>query len=318
MSFRPHSLPRRAFLRQASAAFGLAALGSPLRAAGKEAATFGLGYTLYGMKSLPLNEALKTCAQIGYDSVELCLLDGYPTAAAQFGAAERAQLRETLASLKLKVSGLMENINPLSDDAQQAKIIERIKAAGQLAHDVSPGAVPPLETVLGGKPAEWDQVKDRMVERLQGWGKAAEEAKITIAIKAHIMNAVQTPERLLWLWKAVNHPAIQLAYDYSHFQVQKLGLEETMDAILPHTRFIHVKDVSGTPEKVAFLLPGEGTIDYGAYFKKLQAFGYKGDVVVEVSGMIFKKPDYEPKEAARKSFAGLKAGLDAAGLVRLR
>jgi len=318
MSSRPLPLSRRTFLRQASAAFGVAALSSPLRAQEKPAATFGLGYTLYGMKSLTLDDALKTCAQIGYDSVELCLLDGYPTAAAQFGSAERAQLRETLASLKLKVSGLMENISPLGDDAQQAKIIERIKAAGQLAHDVSPAAVPPLETVLGGKPAEWDQLKDRMVERLQAWGKAAEEAKITIAIKAHIMNAVQTPERLLWLWKAVNHPAIQLAYDYSHFQVQKLGLEETMDTILPHTSFIHLKDVSGTPEKVAFLLPGEGTIDYGAYFKKLQSFGYKGDVVVEVSGMIFKKPDYEPKAAAQKSFNALTAGLAAAGLARKR
>lgn len=318
MSSRPHFFPRRAFLRQASAAFGLAALGSHLRAQEKPAATFGLGYTLYGMKSLTLDDALKTCAHIGYDSVELCLLDGYPTTPAQFGSSERAQLRATLASLKLKVSGLMENFSPLGDDAQHSKIIERIKAAGQLAHDVSPTAVPPLETVLGGKPAEWDQVKDRMVERLQAWGKAAEEAKITIAIKAHIMNAVQTPERLLWLWKAVNHPAIQLAYDYSHFQVQKLGLEETMDAILPHTSFIHVKDVSGTPEKVAFLLPGEGTIDYGAYFKKLQTFGYKGDVVVEVSAMLFKKPEYEPKEAARKSFAGLTTGLAAAGLVRKR
>lgn len=316
MSPRPHSVSRRAFLHQASAALGLAALGAPLHAQEKAAATFGLGYTLYGMKSLTLDDALKTCAQIGYDSVELCLLDGYPTTPAQFGAAERAQLRATLAALKLKVSGLMENINPLSDDAQQAKILERIKAAGQLAHAISPAAIPPLETVLGGKPAEWDQVKDRMVERLQAWGKAAEEAKITIAIKAHIMNAVQTPERLLWLWKAVNHPAIQLAYDYSHFQVQKLGLEETMDAILPHTRFIHVKDVSGTSEKVAFLLPGEGTIDYGAYFKKLQRFGYKGDVVVEVSAMLFKKPDYEPKVAAQKSYAGLTAGLAAAGLAR--
>ncbi len=109
--------------------------------------------------------------------------------------------------------------------------------------------------MLGGKPAEWDQIKDRMVANLRAWAKAAEEAKIVIAIKAHVMNAVQTPERLLWLWQTVNHPAIQLAYDYSHFQVQGLAFDETFAAILPHTSFIHVKDVSGTPEKVKFLLP---------------------------------------------------------------
>jgi inosose dehydratase len=297
------SLSRRTFLGQTTAVLGLTALGAPLRAQDKAAASFGLGFTLYGMKALALDDALKTCADIGYDGVELCLLDGYATTPAQFGAADRTKLRESLAALKLRVSGLMENFSLLADDAQQAKILERIKAAGQLAHDVSPEALPPLETVLGGKPAEWDEAKERMAERLHGWARAAEEAKIVLAIKAHVMSAVQNPERLLWLWRAVSHPAIQLAYDYSHYQVEGLALDETLDAILPHTSFIHVKDVSGTPEKVAFLLPGEGTIDYGAYFKKLQEFGYRGDVVVEVSAMLFKKPEYDPKEAARKSFA---------------
>jgi len=311
-------LSRRTFLRHTIAALGLAALSVSSRAENKVTASFGLGFTLYGMKSLPLDEALKTCAEIGYNGAELCLLDGYPTAPAQFGAAERAKLRESLASLKLRISGLMENFSLVADDAKQAQILERIKAAGQLAHELAPDALPPLETVLGGKPAEWDQVKDRMAERLHTWAKAAEEAKIVIAIKAHVMSAVQNPERLLWLWQQVNSPSIQLTYDYSHFQVQNLPFDATFDAIMPHARFIHVKDVSGTPEKVKFLLPGEGTIDYVAFFKKLQAFGYRGDVVVEVSSMLFKQPSYDPKEAARKSYIALAAALDKARLSRPR
>jgi len=306
---------RRTFLGHAATALGFAALGSPLHSEDKAKANFGLGFTLYGMKTLPLDDALKTCAEIGYTGVELCLLDGYATTPAKFGADERAKLRESLASLKLRIFGLMENFSLLADDAKHAQNLERISAAGKMAHDLAPEALPPLETVLGGKPAEWEQVKERMAERLRTWAKAAEEAKIVLAIKAHVMSAVQNPERLLWLWKAVNHPSIQLTYDYSHFQAQNLGLDETMAAILPHTKFIHVKDVSGTADtKVAFLLPGEGTIDYGTYFKKLQAFGYRGDVVVEVSAMIFNKPDYEPHEAARKSFAALSNGLTKAGL----
>ena len=311
-------LPRRAFLGQTAATLGLVALGTPLRAQEKAAAGFGLGFTLYGMKTLPLDDALKTCADIGYDNVELALLDGYPTATAKFGADDRTKLRETLASLKLRVSALMDNLSLLVDDAKQALQIERIKAAGQLAHDLAPDALPPLETVLGGKPAEWDQVKERMATSLRAWATAAAEAKITIAIKAHVMSAVQNPERLLWLFHAVNHPAIQLAYDYSHFQLQNLTLDDTLAAILPHTRFIHVKDASGTPEKVSFLLPSEGTIDYGAYFKKLQDAGYHGDVVVEVSGMVFNRPGYDPHEAARKSYAALIAGVEKAGLKRGR
>src|SRR6185369_16535755 len=99
--------------------------------------------------------------------------------------------------------GLMENFSLLADDAKQAQQLERIQSAAQLAHELAPDAPPPLETVLGGKPAEWDQVKDKMVERLHAWAETAATAKIIIAIKAHIMSAVQNPERLLWLLDAV-------------------------------------------------------------------------------------------------------------------
>ena len=51
---------------------------------------------------------------------------------------------------------------------------------------------------LGGKPAEWEQVKDKMATQLRAWAETAAAAKIVIAIKAHIMSAVQNPERILW------------------------------------------------------------------------------------------------------------------------
>lgn len=313
------SLSRRQFLFHTAAAAAYTAFASTLRAQDKPPVGFGLGYSLYGMKSLSLDEALQACAEIGYDNVELTLIDGYPTEAKTFSAADRSKLRDTLAAKRLRVSALMDNFTLLADEAKQAQQIERLKAAAQLAHDLAPDSPPPFETVLGGKPAEWDQVKDRMAESLRVWAAAATEAKITVAIKAHIMSAVQNPERLLWLYQAVNSPAIQLTYDFSHFQLQGLKLDETLAQILPHTRFIHVKDGRmAEGNKVEFLLPGEGTIDYGDYFQKLHQFGYRGDVVVEVSAMLFKKPGYDPKAAAKQSFAALAAGIDKAGLSRAR
>jgi inosose dehydratase len=308
-------LSRRGFLGRTAAAASVAALGQPLFAQEKPRAGFGLGFSLYGMKSLQLEEALKTCAAIGYDNVELCLLEGYPTEPKLLPPAARAPLRETLAALQLRVSGLMENFTLLADDAKHAQQLERIKAATELAHDLAAGSPPPLETVLGGKPAEWDQVKDKMAAQLRAWAETAAAAKIVIAIKAHVMSAVQNPERVLWLMRAADSPAIRLAYDFSHFQLQNLALDETLAAMIPHTSFIHVKDGRMTADgKVEFLLPGEGTTDYAAYFKKLHALGYRGDVVVEVSGMIFKQPSYHPEGAARKSYAALAAGIEKAGL----
>lgn len=300
------SLPRRAFLRRTAAAAALAC--SPLRSIAAEPAKIGLGFSLYGMKSLPLDEALRACAEIGYDSVELALMPGFPTEPKLLDAAARQQLRERLAALKLRVAGVMDNFSLLADDATQAQIRERIRAAGELSHALVPDAPPPLETVLGGKPAEWDAVKDKMAAQLRNWAAAAADAKIVIAIKAHIMSAVQTPERALWLMEQAASPWIRVAYDFSHFALQGLDLDKTMTAMLPQTRFIHVKDGRMKDDgKVEFLLPGEGTTDYAAYFKKLRELGYRGDVVVEVSAMISNKPDYDPIAAAKKSFAALNA-----------
>lgn len=310
------ALARRDFLRCAA----LVAAGSALPCAGRAKnavrAELGLGFSLYGMKSLPVDVALKTCAEIGYDNVELALNPGYPTEPAKLAAEDRKKIRETLGALDLRLSGLMENLSLATDAATTAQHRERIKVAAQVAHDLAPDAPPPLETVLGGKPAEWEQIKERMAENVRAWAETAAAAKLVIALKPHVMSAVQTPDRALWLMEQAASPSIKLTYDYSHFFLQKIALADSLKAMLPHTRFIHVKDARGELPKVEFLLPGEGGIDYAEYFKLLRDGGYHGDVVVEVSGMIFNRPGYDPVEAARKSYQPLAAARGQASLAR--
>ena len=297
---------RRQFLQQTATAAALAALPCPSRAADSG---ISLGFSLYGMKTVPLDDALSTCAEIGYRNVEFALNAGFPTEPKLLSSDARKNLRGRLASLRLDLSALMLNMSLTADDTAHAKNLDALKAAAQLAQDLAPQQPPIVETVLGGKPAEWDNVKDRMAERLQSWAAVAAAGKITLAIKVHVGSAVNSPERLLWLLEKANSPAVKAAYDYSHFQLAGISLTDSLKTLLPQMRFIHLKDATGDAKKFQFLLAGEGKTDYAAYFKLLKQFGYNGPAVVEVSGQIFNKPGYDPIAAAKKCFAVLSAAL---------
>jgi inosose dehydratase len=293
-------LPRRRFLQLLAAASAAAV--TKTRAAENK---LELGFSLYGMKSLPLADALRTCAEIGYKNVELPLNPGFPTELAALTDEKRRELRELLAKNHLSVSALMLNLSLTATDAQHADNVARIGAAGQLAHELDPKNPPVIETVLGGKPAEWEMLKEKMAERLRGWAQAATEAKTVVALKAHVGSAVNTPERLLWLLEQVKSTAIVVGYDYSHFELAGLTLGETLRPLLPQTRFIHVKDTIGDSAKFQFVLPGQGRTDYGAYFALLRVLGYRGPIVVEVSAQVFNQPGYDPVQAARESYTAL-------------
>jgi inosose dehydratase len=261
------------------------------------------------MKSLSLEDSLRTCAQIGYSHVEFALNPGYPTEPARFPDDARRQAAARLAELGLKLTCLMVLMHLTADDAAHRQSLELIAQAGRMGHELVPHDPPILETILGGSPGKWDEQKKGMVTRLADWADAALKAKSVIALKAHVSSAVNSPQRLLWLLDQVPSPAIQVAYDYSHFELQGIGMEESMELLLPRTKFIHVKDTRGDATKFQFLLPGQGRTDYVRYFSLLRQHGYVGPVCVEVSGQIFNQPGYDPIEAARASHATLAPAL---------
>jgi inosose dehydratase len=264
-----------------------------------------LGFSLYGMKSLRLADAIRICAEIGYDGVELALMPGWPAEPKELTAADRKTLRGQLADAKLALHGLMENlVEPATDVVHQGNL-DRLKAAAELGHTLTPGGPVVIETILGNRPADWEQVKGRLVERLGAWAAIGKGAKAVIAVKAHVANALHTVADAAWVVKQVNSPWLRLAFDHSHFALRGVKPADAVSALAPLAAFVHVKDAKGTAEKFEFLLPGDGTTDYPTYAKLLVAAGYRGPVVVEVSGMISNRAGYDPVAAARRCFANL-------------
>jgi inosose dehydratase len=305
-------LNRREFMKFGAGAVALAALPA-WAAAVSPRGKISLGHSLYGMQKVPLPEAVAHCARIGFRNVELMLDPGFTSDPKQFSKAARKELRKQVADLGLSVSALMRNLR-LVDGLTPAQNLEAIKEAAEVAHDVAPDAPPPMETILGGKPPQWPEIRQRMAEGLREWAATAEQADLELLIKAHVSMAADTPEKILWLLAQAPSPRLNVAFDYSHFGPQGLSIEDTWGALRGRSKFIHVKDTRRDGDKVQMLLPGEGDTDYVKYFRLLQSTGYQGAVVVEVSTMVFRQPGYDPIAAAEKSYRFLARAMTAAGV----
>src|SRR5262245_720592 len=213
---------RRKFFRCAAALAGWTVLqphfAPPARGDDSAPRTIGLGFSLYGMRSLELPAAIKGLAEIGYDCTELPVMPDWPADSAKFGAAARRELRAALARFGLRLTALMENLPLVGDDAQHRANLERLKRAVEMARELAPenpaASQPPrplVETILGGKPGDFDAVKDKLAARLAEWAKVAGAAEVRLAVKAHVSNATQRPEQLLWLLQQVASPWLRAA-----------------------------------------------------------------------------------------------------------
>ena len=94
-----------------------------------------LGFSTYGMNTLPTERAFQVLAEIGYDAVEVCVRSGWDADSAKLDAARRRTLRGLLTDLPLRLTSLMEHVHP-TDDKLQAEALVRLKLAAEVAHDI--------------------------------------------------------------------------------------------------------------------------------------------------------------------------------------
>ena len=286
----PEQITRRSVLA--------AAAGSALVHAQSRRLQFG--FSLYGMRAVPVREALAHLAKLGYKSTEICLRAGWNTEPKLLTKPIRTDIKKQLGDLGLALPSVMENLGLGRPDGLKANA-ERLRAAAEICHETSPGPPALIETTVGGGgPANWDERKNAMAEELAGLAKTAEEMKTLVAIKAHSKNAMNLPERALWLAGQANSKWVKLVYDYSHYLANGLDMKKTMEQVATRAIFVHIKDTEGRAPNHKFLLPGDGDIDYKAYVKALTGVGYRGPVVVEVSVDVFNLPGYDALAASKK------------------
>ncbi len=65
-----------------------------------------------------------------------------------------------------------------------------------------------------------------------------------------------------------------------------------------------------------FLIPGEGSFDYVRYLHAMRDAGYNGFITGEVSGMVQRRPTYDPLATNTLTFDTLSRAFDEAEIER--
>ena len=279
-----------------------------------------LSYSTWGMPTVPIDVAVAHCAGLGFDGLELTVIPGWVTDAADLDAAERRRIRRLYDDHGLDLCGLCANTPLLAaDPSEHAGNVARFERYLDLASELQrPGERMGVSTTSSGKAEDWERVKHRLVERCGSLAEYAAARGVVVTMEPHVSTALHTPEQVLWLLDQIASPGLSIHFDISHFNVQGMDMDAVVATLAPRSSHTHVKDERGVVPDYAFLIPGEGEMDYPRYLKGMAKAGYRGHIVVEISIMVQRRPNYDPLAAATQSYNVLARAFTDAGLARSR
>lgn len=279
-----------------------------------------LCYSTWSMQKPSVDEMLANLAEIGFDSVELTVIPGWSVELDTLDQAERKRIRGLLDRYGLALPAIAGHRSLLATDpTEHAENWRRLTGAIDLCVDwAGPDGPPSLDTTVGAHGRKWDECIDQLVERLTKLCDYAAERGVTIGIEPHVGDVLETPERARELLDLVRHPNLKVTFDISHFNVQGIPIEHSVSLLAPVACFTHIKDESGRLPDFQFLIPGEGEFDYVRYLRAMHRAGWTGDIGVEISLMVQRRPNYDPWAAARQSYAVVSRAFEAAGVPRTK
>ncbi|MFZ0214915.1 MAG: sugar phosphate isomerase/epimerase [Candidatus Dormiibacterota bacterium] len=279
-----------------------------------------LSYSTWGMQQTPIDVAVRHCAALGFDGLELTVIPGWPTDAALLDDGERRRIRRLYDDHGIALCGFSGNTSLLPEDTEQvAPNLERFRGYLDLAAELQrPGERLAVSCTSGGASGDWERMRDRLVERYGALAAHAERAGVVVSAEPHVASALHTPAQARWLVDRVGSPALRIHFDISHFNVQGMDMDGVIAEVGPLAVHTHVKDERGVVPDYEFLIPGEGEMDYVRYLRAMDRAGYRGHITVEISLMVQRRPGYDALAAATQSYRVLNAAFEAAGVERQR
>ncbi|HEV8633716.1 MAG TPA: sugar phosphate isomerase/epimerase [Chloroflexota bacterium] len=279
-----------------------------------------LGYSTWSTQTMPLEEAIRELARIGYDGVEIAVNPGWTGHVDDLDGAARQRIRRLLDDTGVELSALVSgHRNQVAEPAEYEQGKQRYLRELDLALEwAKPGLIPSMDVAVGGRSEQWEELKQLIVERVGETVALAAERNVVVALEPHVGQAIDRPEKMLWVIEQVSSPFCKVNFDISHFEVQGIPMAHSIPLMAPHTEHVHIKDERGLAPNHEFLIPGEGEFDYVKYLTLMDRHGYRGHISPEISIMVQRRPNYDPIAAMEQTYRVVADAFERSGVPRER
>jgi sugar phosphate isomerase/epimerase len=238
-----------------------------------------LAFSSLGCPAWSVEQMVRAAGELGYEGVELRLLDG-EVIPPDLPALARRRVKETFGAARIPIVCLDTSARFTDPDPERRQKQEQdVRAYLDLANEWEA----PLLRVFGGNLAPGiteQQGVTYLAESLNRLAPAAERAGVTIALETH--DAFSAGRLVAEVLGRVPSQAIAALWDTHHPYRMGETVQQTWDYIGSRLVHTHVKDARRRPDGTwQLVLLGQGEVPVKEALALWAAHGYRGYVCVE-------------------------------------
>jgi fatty-acyl-CoA synthase len=235
-----------------------------------------LAFSTLGCPGWSFERAASEAVRIGYDGLELRLLDG-EIVQPDLAPAQRERVGAILRDSGLGLSSVDSSIRLIAD-REPADIEAEIRKFLSLAE----GWSAPMIRVFGGEPAAGGSLDDglnRAAGILNHLAPEAENLGVIIAIETH--DAFSSAAAVAPILERVPSASVGVIWDVFHTHRMGEAPAQAWDLIGNRVVSVHVKDGRREPDRWQLVMLGEGEVPVRDCLAVLNSAGYSGWLVQE-------------------------------------
>jgi sugar phosphate isomerase/epimerase len=238
-----------------------------------------LAFSTLGCPGWSLERVTATATELGYDGVELRLIDG-EVIPPDLAAGERQRVKRQFAGAGISIACLDTSARFTAPDPEARRRQEDdVRHYLRLANEWETGFI----RIFGGNLAEGQSEAEGvafLAESLERLAPDAERAGVVIALETH--DAFSAGRLVADVLRRVPSPGVAALWDTHHPYRMGETVEQTWDYIGQRVVHTHVKDARRTPDGGwQLVLLGEGEVPVRSALATWMAHGYDGYVCVE-------------------------------------